>query len=369
MTSKKWFYSILILVIATLALAAGLVFFVDPFFHYRAPNPKLFYKLYDQRSQNDGITRNFDYDAIITGTSMAENFKASQFEGGLGFRTIKVPYSGATYKEINDNLIAAYNSGHNPKYVLRPLDYSLLMRDKDELRDDMGDYPYWLTNDDPFDDVKYLLNKDVILRYAIPALTSYFQRKNPGYTSFDEYSYTDGDNKYGKEYVLYGKKEFVDPDSFELWILSDEEKKMLEGNIEQNVVSLARKHPETTFLYFFPPYSMVYWGALYEEGQLDKILACKQAAIEQMLECDNIHIYSFTTHTEITADLSRYRDQAHYDYKVNEFIIDTIVKYENGYENTDMFELSDRITRENADGYFIEESYLLNNFDYNSLID
>ena len=88
-----------------------------------------------------------------------------------------------------------------------------------------------------------------------------------------------------------------------------------------------------------------------------------------MLECDNIHIYSFTTHTDITADLSRYRDQAHYDYKVNEFIIDTIVKYENGYENTDMFELSDRITRENADGYFIEESYLLNNFDYNSLID
>ena len=367
MNSKKWFTAILIMTIATLALAAGLVFFVDPFFHYRAPNPKLFYRLYDQRSQNDGITRNFDYDAIITGTSMAENFKASQFEEGLGVKAIKVPYSGATYKEINDNLIAAFKSGHNPKYVLRPLDYSLLLRDKDEMRDDMGDYPYWLTDDIVYNDVNYLLNKDVILRYAIPAVLSYFQGKNPGYTSFDEYSYTDGDNKYGKDYVLVGKKEFKKPESTELWFLTSEEEEMLEGNIEQNVVSLAREHPETTFLYFFPPYSMVYWGGLYEEGILDKILEYKRKAIELMLECDNIHIYSFTTHTDITADLSRYRDQAHYDYEVNAFVMDTIINYENGYENTDMFEVSDRITRENVAEYLTTESLLLNNFDYNSL--
>ena len=367
MTSKKWFFSILTLVITTLVLIAGLVFFVDPFFHYRAPNPKLFYKLYDQRSQNDGITRRFDYDAIITGTSMAENFSASQFDEGLGVKSIKVPYSGATYKEINDNLEVAFKSGHHPKYVLRPLDYSLLVRDKDELRDDMGEYPYWLTNDILWDDVKYLLNKDVVVRYALPAVIGYFQGKNPGYTSFDEYSYTDGNNIYGKDRVLLGRKKFKEPDELFLFP-SDEDMEMLEENIEQNVVALARQHPETTFLYFFPPYSMAYWGELYEQGKLDDMRAFKAKAIEQMLECDNIHIYSFTTHTEITADLDRYRDQAHYDYGVNCMVMDTIIEYENGYENTDMFVVPDRITKENVDRYLAEETLLLNSFDYNSLI-
>ena len=39
-----------------------------------------------------------------------------------------------------------------------------------------------------------------------------------------------------------------------------------------------------------------------------------------MLEYDNIHVYSFTMATDITADLDRYRDPAHYDEDVNSWI-------------------------------------------------
>ena len=102
---------------------------------------------------------------------------------------------------------------------------------------------------------------------------------------------------------------------------------------------------------------------------MDKVLALKEETIRLMLECDNIHIYSFTTHTDITADLSKYRDQAHYDQEVNDYVMDTIIKYENGYENTDIFEISDRITKDNVDEYLVEERILLSDFDYNSLID
>ena len=298
---------------------------------------------------------------------MSENFSASQFDKGLSVKSIKVPYSGATYKEVNDNLEVSYKSGHNPRYVLRPIDYTLLVKDKDELREDMGVYPDWLTNNIIWDDVKYLLNKDVLLRYTIPPIIGYFQGENPGYTSFDDYSYTENNNVYGKDRVLVGRKKFNEPDEVYLFP-SDEDMKLLEDNIEQNVVALARKHPETTFLYFFPPYSMAYWGGLYEVGELDNMLTYKAKAIEQMLECDNIHIYSFTTHTEITADLDKYRDQAHYNYDVNCTIMDIIMDYENGYENTDMFTVSDRITKENVDKYLAEETILLNSFDYNSLI-
>ncbi|MCR5657679.1 MAG: hypothetical protein K6G06_09480 [Butyrivibrio sp.] len=361
MTAKKWFFTSLILTVLSLLLIGGVVFFVDPFFHYRAPNEKFFYKLYDERSQNDGITRNFDYDAIITGTSMAENFNATQFDRGMDVTTIKVPYSGATYKEIDDNLERAFDSGHNIKYVLRPLDYSLLVRDKDELRLDMGEYPVWLTNDNVLDDVKYLLNKDVISRYALPALAGFFMGRDGGHTSFDEYCYTGTNAKYGKEYVLMGQGKYKRPKK--VHEPAKEELEMLAGNIEQNVVSLARQHPETTFIYFFPPYSMAYFGDLMEEADLDKMLYYKAYAIDKMLECDNIHIYSFTMHTDITADISRYRDQAHYDPNVNMTIMDLIMDGEKSGVS------EDRITSENIDSYLEAEKELLKNFDYNSLLD
>ncbi len=365
MTAKKWFFSCLIMTVTILAIIGTMVFVVDPFFHYRAPNKNLFYRLYDQRSQNDGITKHFDYDAIITGTSMAENFKASQFEERFGLKTIKVVYSGATYKETNDNLIVSFESGHDPKYVLKPLDYSLLVKDKDELRLDMGEYPEWLYNDNPFDDVKYLLNKDVVLKYAMRSVLWYLQGYEGGYTDFDNYSRTAEDNTYGKDCVLAGRKKFQKPD--EIISATDEEMDMLYGNIEQNVVSIAREHPETTFIYFFPPYSMAYFGELYENGELEKMIGFKEAAIDKMLECDNIHIYSFTLHDEITADLDRYRDVAHYDSEVNENIIDWIYEIESG-ASVDDLGIMDRITEDNKDEYFGAEEEFLLNFDYNKLV-
>lgn len=61
----------------TLAALAGITIYVDPLFHYHAPLGSLQYPLYDERYMNDGIVRHFDYDAIITGSSMTENFKTS----------------------------------------------------------------------------------------------------------------------------------------------------------------------------------------------------------------------------------------------------------------------------------------------------
>ncbi len=361
MSGKKWFISIIVLLLCIMGLLSGTVFCVDPFFHYRAPNKNFFYTLFDQRSQNDGITRKFDYDAIITGTSMAENFKSSQFDYRFVTKSIKVTYSGATYKEINDNLKVSYKSGHSPEYILRPLDYSLMLRDKDELRTDMGEYPDWLTNSNPFDDVKYLLNRDVIINYCLPALLSYFNGPEPGYTSFDEYSYTGDTSSYGKEYVLQGKEEFTAAESFEE--VTEEDYEMLCGNFEQNVVNLAKEHPETTFLYFFPPYSMAFWGTQLEEGSIYKTLELKKKAIEMMLECDNIHIYSFSLDTEITGNLDLYRDVAHYDPSVNEMIIEKIADSELISKDNEI-----RITYDNYEQYLEKEKSLLLGFDYNILL-
>ena len=362
MTGKRWFISILIASVIALLAIAGCVFWTDPFFHYRKPNESFYYILNDQRSQNDGITKHFDYDAIITGTSMAENFRASMFDELFGTNSIKVTYSGATYKEIDDNLEVAYKTGHSPRYVLRSLDYTLLVRDKGELRLDMGEYPEYLTNNNPFDDVKYLLNKDAFLRYSLPVLYRFIKGEPGGHTSFDEYSYSAVNYIYGIGAVLEGREKYGEPES--ILPVSDEEIALLKGNMEENVVELARKHPETTFLYFYPPYSMAYFGGLLEAGELDKELEYKKLATQMMLECDNIHVYSFTMNTDITSDLDRYRDRGHYEPSVNDWIIEKIA----AEELSEGGQYINRITKENADEYFAAEKELLETFDYNKMI-
>ncbi len=365
MTGKRFFLTSLILVLGMLLVFGMTVFVVDPFFHYRAPDKSLYYKLYDQRSQNDGITRFFDYDSIITGTSMAENFKASTFDELMDTKSIKVSYSGATYKELNDNLKVAYESGHEVRYVLRPLDYSLLIVDKDEIRTDMGEYPVWLTNNNPFDDVKYLLNREVIINYTLPVLSGFFKGQEGGYTSFDEYSYTGDQNTFCKQNALIGIEYFTD-DAVQL-PASEDDINVLSQNMEQNVVALARQHPETTFLYFFPPYSMAYWGKLRNEGNLEQMLDYKKLAIDQMLECDNIHIYSFSLYADITENLENYRDMAHYSPEVNEMIIENIAAAEKASE--DHYPQYGRITRSNVEDYLEMEKNYLETFDYTKLLE
>lgn len=362
MREKKWFFTFIILLLCLLLAVGGFVAYLDPFFHYGPPKKGLYYRLYDQRSQNDGITRNFDYDAIITGTSMAENFSASRFDALFGTQCIKVCYSGATYREIDDNLERAFESGHNIRYIFRPLDYSLLIKDKDEMRIDMGEYPVWLTDKNPFNDVKYLLNKDVIVNYALPVALGAMTGKQEGHTSFDEYSYTGDENYYGKDAALQGKQSFEDPEN--IVEASEQDLEIVRENMEQNVVSLARQHPETTFIYFFPPYSMSYWGGIRSEGNLQRYLSCIREAADMCLECDNIHLYSFGLCGDITCDLDRYRDQAHYDPETNDEIMDEIASCEYG-DDARSDEI--RITNENIDRFFERFSEYLEEYDYNGL--
>ena len=60
-----------------------------------------------QRTQNNGIVRNFDYDGLITGTSITENFKSSEMDNIFGTSSIKVPYKGGSFKEVGDNISVA----------------------------------------------------------------------------------------------------------------------------------------------------------------------------------------------------------------------------------------------------------------------
>ena len=320
MTAKKWYRSFVGIIAAVLLAAGCLVIWLDPFFHYHAPLKGFYYRLAEQRYQNDGITRHFDYDAVITGTSMVENFRTSQFSELFDVQPIKVPYPGATYREINDNLSVAFDTHEDIKCVIRALDYSHLVENKDLLRSDMGEYPDYLYDRNLLNDVKYLYNRSVLAGYAAPMIIRKLTGQGEaGVDSFDSYGFNSG-AVYGPEQALEGRTCFERSSSQSA--LSEDEKRILTENVEKNIVKLAKEHPETTFYYFFPPYSAVWFGGLIEEGSFEKQLEAERIATEKMLECGNIRVFSFSAAAEITCDLNNYRDAGHYGPWINEYLLE-----------------------------------------------
>ena len=122
--AKKWFINCIVLLASVLLAIAVLVVVIDPYFHYHKPFSFLSYRLFEERYVNDGISRHFDYDAMITGTSMTQNFKTSEMDALFGTNAVKAPFSGAGYQELSNHLIRALQRNEKLKTVVWAIDYN-----------------------------------------------------------------------------------------------------------------------------------------------------------------------------------------------------------------------------------------------------
>ena len=144
--AKRWFYSAVALLAVLLIGMAAVVIFVDPYFHYHKPLPFLSYRIYEERYTNDGISRHFTYDAVITGTSMSQNFKTSELDELFGTQSVKEPFSGAGFQELSENLERALKRNEELKTILVAVDYNGLLRSYDWKK--YEEYPTYLYDRD-----------------------------------------------------------------------------------------------------------------------------------------------------------------------------------------------------------------------------
>ena len=349
MKSKKWTLICLLTAGLILAMAAVITAVIDPLFHFHAPLEGLSYAIYDERYQNDGIVRHFDYDAVITGTSMTENFKTSQFDELFGVSAVKTSYSGATFREIRENLERAFKTRPDIKYVLFSLDQFCLVQDKDALT--YEDYPAYLYDDEPLNDVDYLLNKDVLLGHLTETLA--YTAYGRDTTGFDEYANWMEGSVFGKDAVLAG---YDRPEpSGQILSVTAEERQTLRENLAANILDLAGAHPDTTFYLFFPPYSVVWWDMEQRLGALDRQIEIQQAAAEQLLAADNIRLFAFSDAFDIASDLSLYKDIFHFDEDISAQLLDWMAAGEH------------ELTAEDLDGCFGRIRDWYGAYDYDGL--
>ncbi len=313
---RIWMCIFLCSVLLILLLTALAVVWLDPFFHYHPPLADYYYNIDSERYQNDGIMRHFDYDAVITGTSMTENFKTSEADGLFDARFIKVPYSGGSFYDVSEGLERALKT-HRVRYVIRSLDYNFLASEWD--RSEGNRNAFYLYDDHYYNDVEYLFNKDVLIKYCLPMLEKRSKGEAGGCTSFDEFAnfsdgFADAKRPVFKTDLSAGKKVPY----------NEKDRKKLKENLEKNIIRQAVENPNTEFDLFFPPYSVAYWQSKYEDGTYDKYMEEEKETIELLLDIPNIKLFSFNEERDITTNCELYSDDLHYSEDINTKILDWI---------------------------------------------
>ncbi len=354
MKSKSWILGFGIITFGLLATEVFAMVYVDPFFHYHKPRTdKFYYSLYNERSQNDGIARHFDYDALITGTSMTENFKTSEFDELFGMNAVKIPFSGGTFKEINRTVERAIESNKELEIIVRGIDVGYLLDDPNRIRDDLGEFPEYLYDDNLFNDVEYIFNNDLLADRVIPMISGARHNRETGITSFDDYANWQLGQSFGINTVCPNGFNCSEPREF--CHISEQELLTLKQNLEQNVLEVAKDNPQIDFYYFLTPYSIAWWGNKYSSGDIYKWIEIEKYASEQMLQVDNIHLFMFSDDINLISDLNNYNDDRHYGEWVNSFILRCF--------KSNSFVL----TKENFEERFAELENILVNYDYASI--
>lgn len=314
MTKKflKWF---IIGSVSLLLLCMGLVILFDPFYQYHKPLPGLKAVLTDKEYQCIGTLKTFDYDSLIVGSSVSENYNNHWFDEGFDCTSIKAIRSYGATADLCYLLDVAF-AHQDIKYVFYNLDPSALSADPVPTYESTG-CPMYLYDDNHFNDIEYLLNKDVLFE-KIPYMVA-----NSFIGDYDE----------GLSYNWAQWKNFNEDMILGLYIRRPSVAEMkpadyYQDTLDKNLALLTEQitaHPETEFKIFIPPYSMIWWDNMYRTGETESYLYNMEYAMEQLLAYDNVEFYFFLNDREIVTNLDNYMDLLHFSQDINEYIYHSLV--------------------------------------------
>lgn len=344
---KKWILKLIIICVIPLIFVGLINVVVDPYFHFHKPITS--YRLSEERYINDGITRHFDYDAMIIGNSLTQNFKTSEFDKLFGTNSIKTPFSGAGYGELWGAISRALSYNDDLKLLLVGFDFEDLGRSYDWKRYDST--PDYLYDKNIFNDLNYMLSKETLYRGSLYNILQTI--KGVPSTTFDEYS--SWERKCGYEeacsYVGYidTDEEHYDRHYYE------EDNAVMVGNIQKNVIPVLENNLSTKFILVVPPSSVAKWAEYYKKSEINFRISYLKNAFPMLLQYKNVEIYAFDDAYEITTDLNRYSDSIHYDAGINEWMLEEIAKGNH------------RVTMDNYQEYIANIRKFYNSYDYGEL--
>ncbi|MBQ8598065.1 MAG: SGNH/GDSL hydrolase family protein [Lachnospiraceae bacterium] len=299
-----------------LVLCALAVVVFDPFFQYHKPLPGLKEILTEKEYQVPGTLKNFEYDSVIAGSSVAENYYNDWFNQGFDCNVVKAIRSYGATADLCYFLDMAFEH-QELKYVFYNLDPSALVADLEPTYELTGS-PMYLYDDNYFNDLEYVLNKDVLFE-RVPYLLA--QSLVGDYDENDSYNWSQW-KQFNSDMALglYMRKTEIAEMKPE-----NHYEELLRGNLKL-LTDRISAHPETTFYIFVPPYSMLWWDSTYRDGDTDAYLYNMEQAMETLLGYDNVRFFYFQNDTEVITNLENYMDTLHFSQDINHYICNCLIE-------------------------------------------
>lgn len=327
MTYSKWLAAVLLAFVSVSALLVGVNYGVDPMQQYRITT---FYPLYfppeKERYLNAGLAKNYRYDGILLGTSHTANIFVSDVEKRLRFgRTVKLCQSGGTGKELAVTLQTAIRHNQELKHVLWGLDpLSFAGSLSRERQEQSGTFPTYLYDDDIYNDYRYLYSVETLLSSAEALLDPIIKPADDPWFHVDTMYQWQHESRKSfkvehvlKSYANWGKE--YGGTSRETYAFAT-----LKASFDHHFLKVLESNPQIEFIIFFPPYSMLYFKVLEENGMLDDVNEFKRYIVDSLRGLPNVMLYDFQIAEGVTSDLSRYKDATHYHQKVSSWMIEQI---------------------------------------------
>jgi hypothetical protein len=334
MRARRLAFAFLIPVMLALLVFFGTLYAYDPLSIFHLPWGREFTIAGNMRWQNAALIKHFDFDSIIIGNSHTENTSAREAGDLFGGAFMNLSMAGSSLYEQSFVLNRAFRE-KDIKTVFR-----LIHPNHDRARPGGYSADNWayLYDANPLNDFDVYLNAFYLgcLRKwssAPECVGTSFNRDMP--TAWFEQS--DYASRFGglDKWVLHHDNwqisgfmhktlpALASRPPVEQRPIASETAAAVRADINEFIVGLAREHPETRFICFFSPGSLLEKAVLAWDGRLEYYLFWVRETVMLSKDCGNIEIYGFDNEA-FTQDIANYKDLDHYSKDINSLILTSI---------------------------------------------
>lgn len=257
---------------------------------------------------NAVIARYYQFDSMIMGTSMSQNFKCSEFDRVCGGFSQKLTVPGCSIEKLCFIMEYACKY-HRIKAVMTDLHNEFVLKKP----------PGWEADDMYYSDNDFWGNirDGVSLQTLLARLKYYTGELNIGkkekkigqeFSRDDLYNW-EKDRKFGKLYVAQELMGPVLPRKFM-------HPKYAVININNFLIPMVKNHPNTRFYFFLPPFTLFAYDVWKE------FLAARKIVLDQLTGIPNVELYDFQGAAEVVLNLDNYCDLTHYSGKISSWILE-----------------------------------------------
>ena len=329
MSGKKFVRISLILTAAFLVLIAAVNIAIDSLFQYHKPWFGLEPVITNERYQNAGVIKYFDFDNAILGTSLSENFLISEVNDTFGGSSVKLTMYGSSIYNMTYQLELMKKREVKPKVIMCDMSPILFEAPNDTLKNPL---PTFLYNHNPFDDGEYLWNFSILNDFTYQTVMLNVNHSVPDYNTV---FVSEESKNFGREKALshYSRPEVSSK------MVDTEEYLALERKNLSLFTQYIEEMPDIEYVFFFSPVSMLYWD---EQTRLNRVPTLKAAyaeACKTLTKYKNVKVH-FGADEEMLAimsDLDNYVDACHYNGQVSSGMLRRI-KNQQGLINSNNYQ-------------------------------